>query len=183
MLPAAMPTPVVTLLLTIAALALAAVAAGCGEEEGLEVVEGEPVELGELSYNVQLTRFLNPDDTEDGEYLVDQPEPPTGSEYLGVFMTIANESEEAVASSSGYEVVDTLDARFEPVESESPYALDIGATVPPEEEIPLPDTTAQAGPVQGAMLLFLVDEAVTENRPLELEIHSGAETGTVELDI
>ena len=34
-----------------------------------EAVEGEPLELGELSYNVQITRFLNPDDTEDAEYL------------------------------------------------------------------------------------------------------------------
>ena len=41
--------------------------------EPAEVVEGEPLELGELDYNVQITRFLNPDDAEDAEYLVGQP--------------------------------------------------------------------------------------------------------------
>ncbi len=45
----------------------------CGEEEESEVVEGEPIEVAGLEYNVQITRFLNPDDTEDAEYLVGQP--------------------------------------------------------------------------------------------------------------
>ena len=45
--------------LGLAALLLVAalLVVGCGEEEGLDVAEGEPVELGELLYNVQLTRF------------------------------------------------------------------------------------------------------------------------------
>ena len=147
------------------------------------MIEGEPLELGELSYNVQLTRFLNPEDNEDAEYLVGQPPEQPGETYLGVFLVIENESEEEAASASSYEVVDTQDQTFEPVETESPYALEIGATVPAEDELPLPDTTTQTGPIQGAMLLFLVSDAVTENRPLELEIGGGSETGTVELDI
>lgn len=63
MLPALMrrlPAASIALVLVVS-LAIAA----CGEEETHEVVEGEPLELGELSYNVQLTRFLNPDDPED----------------------------------------------------------------------------------------------------------------------
>ena len=47
--------------------------AACGAEEETElvdgeeihsVVEGEPLELGDLGFNVALTRFLNPEDTD-----------------------------------------------------------------------------------------------------------------------
>ncbi len=172
----------------IAALALAlAVLAGtlsaCGEEAESEVVEGEPIEVGELGYNVQITRFLNPDDTEDSEYLVGQPPPPPGTEYLGVFMVIKNETEEPLPSASDYIVIDTLEAEYEPAESESPYALDIGAEVPAEGQLPIPGTTAATGPNQGSLLIFPVDDGVSENRPLRLEIHAAEGTGEVILDI
>jgi hypothetical protein len=147
------------------------------------VVEGEPVELEGLAYNVQLTRFLNPDDNEDAEYLVGQRATPGGSAYLGVFMTIENETEEDRPAASEFEIVDTQDERFSPIPTESPYALEGGEPVPAEGELPLADTTAASGPIEGAMLLFLVPDAVTENRPLELEIHDAAGTGRVELDI
>jgi hypothetical protein len=157
--------------------------AGCGEEETTHVEEGEPLELGELRYNIQITRFLNPADTEDAEYLAGQAPEEPGKSYLGVFLVIENESEEEHPSASTYEVLDLEDQRFEPAETESPYALDIGATVPAEGQLPLPDSTAQTGPIKGAMLLFLVDDSVTENRPLELEIGGEDAAGTVELDI
>ena len=42
----------------------------CGySSDSKEVVEGEPVKLGELQYNVIFSRFLNPNDTEDAAYL------------------------------------------------------------------------------------------------------------------
>ncbi len=50
--------------------------------------------------------------------------------------------------------------------------------------IPAPDTVAAAGPTQGALILFLVDDDVSEERPLELEIESAAGgEGLIELDI
>ena len=164
--------------------ALALSLSACGSEEATEVVEGEPAELGELAYNVQITRFLNPDDVEDAEYLVGQPEPEPGTSYLGVFMTVVNENkDDPHASADTYTVVDTGGNEFEPAESESPYALDIGAEVAGEGQLPIPDSTAATGPNQGAMLLFLVDDTVSENRPLELEIDSDDGSGVVELDI
>ena len=172
------------ILCLLAALLVAGIATGCGEEEEeLEVVEGEPVELDELSYNIALTRFLNPADNEDAEYLVGKDPPTAGNSYLAVFLTIENESEDSHDSAAAYEVLDTQGSRYEALESESPYALEIGDTVPAEDELPLADTTAQTGPIHGAMLLFYVSDDVTENRPLELEIHSESETGLVELDI
>jgi hypothetical protein len=174
----------------IGSLAVAAVvgiaslaAAGCGEEEELDVIEGEPVELGEVRYNVQITRFLNPDDPEDAAYLEGEPDPPSGKAYLAVFMTVENEGDESVKIPEHFEVLDTRDGVYEPVESESPFALAPGTTLGPGAELPAPDTPASSGPIKGAMVLFLVDEFVTENRPLELEIPTAAGDGRVELDI
>jgi hypothetical protein len=168
----------------LAALAAAvALVSACGAESHSEVVEGEPLELGGLNYNIAITRFLNPDDVEDAEYLEGEPAPPPGKEYLGVFLTIRNETDEDLASADSYTVVDTTGAEYEPVETQSSYALDIGTTVPAEGRVPEPGSTAAAGAIQGAMLLFLVDQEVSENRPLELEIESDGEEGLVELDI
>jgi hypothetical protein len=177
----------VAFILGLVALLVAVPLAGCGEEEGeeaLESAEGEPLHLGELIYNVAITRFLNPEETSDVEYLEGQPPEPPGKSYLGVFLLITNDSDdEALEIAEGYSITDASDRLYEPLESESPYALVPGATIEADGTIPAPDTTAAAGPVQGAMLLFLVDDDVSEERPLELEIDSLEGEGVVELDI
>jgi hypothetical protein len=184
MLPAVMSRRLAAIACLVALAGLATVLAACGSEEATEVVEGEPAELGELAYNVQLTRFLNPDDVEDAEYLIGQPDPDPGTSYLGVFLTVKNENkDEASTSADTYTVSDVTGDEFHPTGSESPYALEIGAEVPAESQLPIPDSTAATGPNQGSLLLFLVDDTVAENRPLELEIESDDGTGIVELDI
>lgn len=175
--------PLAILATLLAALALAGLLAACGEEAETEVIEGEPIEIAELSYNIGLTRFLNPDDNEDAEYLIGQPPADPGFAYLGVFLTIENETEEGLRSAEDYVVRDTLENEYLPVESESPFALELGAVVPAEGELPLPDTTAQTGPNQGSLLTFLVDDLVGENRPLKLEIVAAGGSGEVILDI
>lgn len=183
-----MPAPK-TLILALLALALVAAApagvlAGCGEEEEETHVEGEPVEVDGLSYNVQLTRFLNPGDPEDSSYLAGEPPAPPGKQYLGVFMVIENETSGPARVAREMTVADTRGNPYRPVGSTSDYALQLGAEVPPGGELPRPGTTAAAGPIQGAMVLFLVDQDVTENRPVTLEIPSEhGEPGHVELDI
>jgi len=172
---------------TLAALAALSItslaAAGCGSEEELDVIEGEPVELGDVLYNVQITRFLTPDDTEDVSYLEGESDPAPGEQYLGVFMTVENEGEETVRVPSEFEITDTRGDKYSSLPTENPYALDAGAELEPGEELPAPDTPAFAGPIKGAMVLFLVPDQVTENRPLELEIPSASGDGRVKLDI
>ncbi|MGH2990666.1 MAG: hypothetical protein ACRDMA_12555 [Solirubrobacterales bacterium] len=171
----------------LAAILLVAVAlpiAACGEEEELDVIEGEPVELGELLYNVQITRFLNPNDPEDEAYLGGQPQAAADEEYLAVFMTIQNEGDESVELPHEMTIRDTRDNTYDPLESESVYALELGSAVPAGGDVPEPDTPAASGPINGAMVLFRVGRTVTENRPIELEIPGDAgEEGRVELDI
>ena len=94
----------------LAALALAGLVVGvsaCGyESHEKDVVEGEPVELGELSFNVTFSRYLNPADNEDSAYLVGQKPPPEGSTYFGVFFEIQNESEEPQTLPSTLKITD-----------------------------------------------------------------------------
>ncbi|MGI9557602.1 MAG: hypothetical protein ACR2N5_06645 [Solirubrobacterales bacterium] len=172
-------------LLLCLALAVVLAAAGCGsEEEETEAPEGEPITLGELEYNVQITRFLNPADPEDRAYLQDLPAPAKGEQYLGVFLTIENLSEVEQAIPSDFELLDTREMSFPPTPSSSPFALELGGTIPPEGRIPGPDSAAATGPIRGSLILFLIDEAVGENRPLKLEIPSdGGAVGEIELDI
>ncbi len=163
----------------LAVLALAA----CGEEEK-EVFEGEPVELGELEWNVLFSRFLNIDDVEDREYLVGLPEPPADAAYLGVFVEVANEDEDSAHPlPEVLNVIDTEHKVYESIPSESLYALRLGTEVGPEDQVPTVDSTAQVGPIKGSMILFLIPDEAAENRPLELEIPGQDGPATVELDL
>jgi hypothetical protein len=176
----------IALVLAVAAIVISvSLLAGCGADENeVNVSEGEPLELGPLHYNVVISRFLNPDDTEDKLYLVGQQPPAPDQLYLAVFMQVQNEGDDELTLPSDFTVVDTLDNRYQPVESDSDYALDLGGTIGPDEGLPLPDSAAGSGPIQGLMVLFLINDASTENRPLDLEVPSTAGgKGTVELDI
>jgi len=169
----------------VALVALALPLAACGtEEEELDVIEGEPIEADDVSYNVVISRFLNPDDTEDRGYLVGQPPPPPDEQYFGVFMQVANEGEEETVLPDEMTIKDTLDTQYTPLETESPYALPLGGPLAPGDEFPVPDSIAYDGPTGGNLILFLVEEASTENRPLELEMPlPSGKVGLVELDI
>ena len=134
-------------------LALALPVAGCGgEDEELDVKEGEPVKADHVTYNVVISRFLNPDDTEDECYVVGQPEPPPGQEYFGVFVQLKNDGDEDITVPEAFRVVDTLDNSFDPLPSDSPYALPPGETLEPNRELPEANTIAQDGPTQGSLV-------------------------------
>ncbi len=159
---------------------------GCGSDPGdtFSVNEGEAMQLGELVYNVQISRLLNPRDGEDKAYLVGQPPPPNDEFYLGVFMEIENQAGSLQRVPTGFKVVDTRGTEFKPVPSRSLFALDLGGKVTPNGALPEPETAAANGPIQGAMVLFLIDRAALEDRPLVLEIPSSTgSVGEVELDI
>jgi hypothetical protein len=172
----------------LAALALAALALGvsaCGyESHETEVVEGEPVELGELSFNVTFSRYLNPNDTEDSAYLVGQEEPPPGFTYFGVFFEVQNDSEEAQALPSTLTITDADHTEFDVLPSESLYALELGGEVEAEEQVPVLDSTPDLGPIESSVAIFLLPESANENRPLTLHIPGAdGENGEVTLDL
>ena len=107
----------------------------------------------------------------------------TGSDYLGVFLTITNNDDEDLPSAHTYQIYDTTHRVFRPLESDSPFALDIGAIVPVDEELPLEDSTAATGPTESAMLLYLIPQDAPDNRPLNMEIQSVFGDGLIKLDL
>jgi hypothetical protein len=170
------------LALTLALLGLA----GCGNDLGKEADEGVPIKLGDLELNVQETRFLNPDQPDDKDYLEGQQvPPPAGKGYLGVFLTIHNTSDDAARLPADDEVtvVDTTGDGYQAIPSHTPFAAPLGEELEGGGDIPAPDTAAANGPTQGALVIFLVDQSVNENRPLKLEIEVDGETGEITLDI
>jgi hypothetical protein len=178
-------TLVPPLLAAILLIGVAASVSACGysSEGKTEVVEGEPVQLGELKYNVVFSRFLNPADTEDSAYLVGQPPPPPESSYFGVFFQVQNESEEPQTLADSFTITDAEHQQYEALESESLYALPFGGEVEGQEQIPVLDSTPQQGPIEGSVVLFELPATASENRPLTLEIPGEGGPAEVTLDL
>jgi hypothetical protein len=168
------------LLLAVAAFALSA----CGySSDSKDVVEGEPVELGELQYNVVFSRFLNPHDNEDSAYLVGQPDVPAGSAYFGVFLEVQNKSDEPQTLAGSFTITDADRQTFDAIPSESLYALPFGGEVESQEQVPILDSTPQQGPIEGSLILFELPATASENRPLTLSIPGPDGPAAVTLDL
>jgi hypothetical protein len=171
----------------LAALALCALVVGiaaCGyESHHTEVVEGEPVKLGDVSYNVVFTRYLNRDDTEDSAYLVGQPPPPPGKAYFGAFFQLENEGDRPQRLPETLTITDADGEEYESIPSESLYALHLGSQIGADDVLPALDSTPQQGPIEGSLVLFLLSDSASENRPLILEILGEGENAEVTLDL
>jgi hypothetical protein len=173
------------LLLALAALGLTSVAlAACGSSDSKEVSEGEVLQLGELKYTVAFSRYLNPNDSEDSAYLEGQAKAPDGSNYFGVFLEVQNPTSESQTLASTMTITDATEKTYELTPSESLYAMPFGEELEEHEQIPVLDSTAQQGPLQSTVALFLLPEEVSSNRPLILHIPGqNGEEGTVKLDL
>jgi hypothetical protein len=171
----------------IAALLLSATAlavSGCGySSSSKDVVEGQPVKLGDVKYNVVFSRFLNPNDTEDSAYLVGQPPPPPGSTYFGVFFQVKDEGEEARPLPKSFMITDASEQNYESIPSESLYAFPLGGEVETEEWVPVLDSTPQQGPIAGSLVLFRMPAASSESRPWTLTITGPEGPAKVKLDV
>ena len=176
-----------TLLSLFALLALLALTVGvsaCGySSDSKHTNEGEPLQLGELEYNVTFSRYLNPNDSEDAAYLEGQKEAPKGESYFGVFFEVQNKSDEPQQLPSTLTITDADEQEYEVIPSDSIFARQFEGTVEAEEQIPVLDSPAQQGPIEGSVALFLLPEEASENRPLTLHIEGAEEKGEVTLDL
>jgi hypothetical protein len=169
-----------------AVVALGILLSGCttNPENATHVAEGQPFKLGDLLYNVQITRILNPSDPEDKAYLVGQRPPGPDRYYLGVFMRVENQGDASAQLASSFKVVDTVGDTYDPIPSKSLFALKLGDTIHAGDQLPEPESTAANGPIQGGMVLFRITGAAIQDRPLTLEIPSSeGPTRKVTLDI
>jgi hypothetical protein len=170
-------------LLVLALAGFAVAASGCGDEPTAEAKEGEPLELGDLEYNIQITRELNRFSPEDAAYLAGAPRLLPNQEYLGVFMQVANAGDQAAVVPDPFRVIDTRGRIYDQVPLRNEWALKPGTPIPPDETIPAPETPAKNGPIEGSLILFVIDETANENRPLVLEVPGPDGVGEIVLDL
>lgn len=175
---------ITTFALLLLAVIAAAFVAGCGNDEHeTEVSEAEVLRLGDLEFDVQITRFLNPYSEEDSAYLEGAPPLEDGEQYLGVFMQINNVGDEDSEVPYPFTIIDTRENEYPQVRIDNDFALEPGTPIPADGTVPGLDTPAREGPIEGSLILFPIEEISTENRPLKLEVNYDGESGEVELDL
>jgi hypothetical protein len=183
--------PLALLVILAAALAVSA----CGNKIDIRTqgdVEGLYIDVGPLVYQVQISRQINPDDVEDQAYLkglpAGTPELASDETWFGVFMRVANQSDETARAADRYRIIDTRETEYEAIELDSevnPFAY-VARDLPPNDILPTSGSPAASGPVQGALVLFRLKFDALQNRPIELKIESSAapgQEGTIDLDV
>jgi hypothetical protein len=172
----------------------AALFAGCGnrlETRTQGETEGLYLDIDELKYQIQMSRYLNPADIEDRTYLTGLPtgtEQPAGDEtWFAIFLRVSNSTDKTIQPANDFEIVDTQDNRYRPIPldaSVNPVAYEANP-IPANSQIPQPDSIASEGVIkQGALLLFKLKTDSLQNRPLELRFRRGSGvTGIVDIDV
>jgi hypothetical protein len=169
--------------------------AGCGAHSESSTQEsasseGLYLELGGLKYQVQMSRYLNPADSEDSAYLKGLPSGVgLGPDeiWFGVFMRVENDGDKPADATSDYAITDTQHDTFRPVPLDS--GINVFAYEPqpvePAAVLPTPDSIAGQGVIQGSLVLFKLKQSDLQNRPLTLRISEGPSgpSTSVELDL
>jgi hypothetical protein len=147
--------------------------------------------VGPLIYEVQVSRELNPFNTEDAAYL--QGLSPTesklepGQEWFAVFMQVYNNNSRELPAASDITISDTQNNVYSPTALAETNAFAYRAgMVAPKGQLPAPGTVADDDPAQGELLLYKIQIASLDNRPLELKIvnpEDPAESASAELDV
>jgi hypothetical protein len=149
------------------------------------------LDVGPLVYEVQLSRELNPTNSEDAAYLqglsAAERKLEPGQEWFAVFVQVYNNSSQALPSATDLTIADTQGNSYPRVlpAAINPYAYRAGM-VPAKGQLPAPDTTASYGGTQGALLLYKIQVVSLDNRPLELKIvdpTDPSQTAKAELDV
>lgn len=149
------------------------------------------LDVGPLSYEVQLSRQLNPLNTEDASYLqglapADRTLAP-GQEWFAVFVQVYNYTSGELPASKDLTIYDTQGNVYTPLvpDQTNQFAYRAG-NVPANGQIPAKATVAYSGATQGALLLYKIRTVSLDNRPIELKITNpsdAAEAATAELDV
>jgi hypothetical protein len=178
-----MPRPITTKSLFAFALVAVALSLGaCGNKTSSvrsAETEGVYLNVGQLKYQVEISRQLNPESIpEDRTFIADvapgQATLGPGQLWFAVFVRVENPTRHAQVPARDFSIVDTEGNVFTPVAFRpgNPFAYS-QARIPPKGVLPNPDSVpAQVGSIGGMELLFKLDYTTLDNRPLELRIHS-----------
>jgi hypothetical protein len=195
-----MISPLRKLALALAALVAVLALSACGDSHtkvttgtyaGESGANAPYLDVGPLSYEVQLSRQLNPTDSEDKTYLeglgAEESKLEPGQEWFAVFLQVYNKGSQPLQAATDVTITDTQGNTYSPIlPAQTNQFAYRGGTVPGKGQLPEPDTTANSGPTQGSLLLFKIQVVSLDNRPLELKIvdpEDPAETASAELDV
>lgn len=149
------------------------------------------LDVGALTYEVQLSRELDPYDTEDATYLqglsAAQRKLTSEQEWFAVFVQVYNWTSAPHPAARSLTISDTQGNIYAPVlpTGANQFVYHAGS-VPPKGRLPEPDSIAAAGPTQGALLLYKIHITSLDNRPLKLTIvdpSDAAVFASAELDV
>jgi hypothetical protein len=152
---------------------------------------GEPYFwAGPVTYQVQISRALNPFDSYDVEYLagVQGAQALSAQQFwFGVFLWAKNQSGHNAQTATKFEIVDSAGDVYTPTPLNAdvnPYAW-TPQTLGPNGIEPLADSAASDGSPGGGLILFKLNQSVYSNRPLTLKIFApGAKkASSVSLDL
>ncbi len=186
--------------LILAAILAALLVSACGDSHtrittgtyaGESGANAPYLDVGPLVYEVQLSRELNPANSEDASYLQGltpaerKLEP--GQEWFAVFMQVYNNTNNPHPAATSMTITDTQENTYTPIapDESNLFAYRAG-TVPPKNQLPLPGTPADDDPAEGLVLLYKIQIVSLDNRPLELKIvdpDNPKETALAELDV
>jgi hypothetical protein len=183
-------------LLTAASLiAAASLASACGVHHPNAADannDGAYVKAGPVTYQLEVSRLLNPYSSEDSGYLAGlskkQAALAPDQEWYGVFLWAKNTTKQEQKTTDNFVVVDTVGDKYYPVRYANPYVW-TSQTLAPGDIEPEPNTTASYGPIGGSLILFKVYglgvKSVYSNRPLTLDIigSTGKVWATISLDL
>ena len=174
---------------------LAALLAACGVHHSNSADAnniGTYVKAGPVTYQLEVSRELNPYSVEDSGYLAGLPKRDASltadQEWYGVFMWAKNTTHQSQQTTNAFDIVDTEGNVYTPIQYANPYVWTSQTLLPGEIE-PNPDSTAGHGGTQGGLLLFKVPagsalNSIYNNRPLTLRIYgyTGKVWATISLD-
>ncbi|HSZ14533.1 MAG TPA: hypothetical protein VK790_10925 [Solirubrobacteraceae bacterium] len=149
------------------------------------------LDVGPLVYEIQLSRELNPANSEDATYLqgltAAQRKLEPGQEWFAVFVQVYNNSDQPHPAATSMTITDTQENSYTPIEpgEVNQFAYRAG-TVQPKNQLPLPGTIADDDPAQGQVLLYKIQIVSLDNRPLVLKIldpEDPSESASAELDV
>jgi hypothetical protein len=174
-------------------LVAALVVAGCGSHKvTVAETEGIYLDLGEMKYQVQISRQLNPTDPQDFEFFRGLPPGmttnlPADELWFGVFMRVENPTDVSHPMADQFEIEDTTETKYQPValdQKTNPLVYRPGFNLPATSIFPIRDTLGDQSFAQGGLLLFKLKTSVNQNRPLVLHISNtqGSFNGEVDLD-
>ena len=140
--------------------------------------------VGGLKYTVIFSRYLNENDNEDVAYLVGQQ---PLKEDIELLRRLPRSQEHLARNQGPGQPADDHRRRRQRLQRAAErkrIRLSVRRQLEENEQIPVLDSTAQMGAIQGSVAIFELPEEVSANRPLLLHIPGPpGESGVVKIDL